>query len=155
MREICMSGLTSGDWRRSHVSPDCGGGAKAPPTSHRKANVTAPVLDSTGGDLGMIEEREQVVADLGISLAQSPSIAIDRRERDDGVERAFKTASILAACAVGKIAVAPRQHDRAQQQRLHARGEHRVASVDGILGNRATGGRDRPARASAWPCWAP
>jgi hypothetical protein len=49
MREICMSGLTSGDWRRSHANPDCGGGAKAPPTTHRKANATAPVVDSTTG----------------------------------------------------------------------------------------------------------
>ena len=31
MRAICMSGLMSGDWKRSYVSPDCGGGAKAPP----------------------------------------------------------------------------------------------------------------------------
>jgi len=49
-----------------------------------------------------------VVADLGISLAQSPSITIDRRERDDGIERAFKTAAVFAAGAVGKAS--PRQH---------------------------------------------
>ena len=49
MREICMSGLTSGDWKRSHASPDCGGGAKASPTTHRKATATAPVADSTAG----------------------------------------------------------------------------------------------------------
>jgi hypothetical protein len=62
----------------------------------------------------MIEEREQVVADLGISLAQSPSITIDRCERDDGIERAFKTAAVFAAGAVGKAAVSPRQHYGAQ-----------------------------------------
>src|SRR3954469_1762021 len=59
MREICMSGLTSGNRRRSHVSPDCGGDAKAPPTSHRKANVTAPVLDSTHLDAAVVEEHDQ------------------------------------------------------------------------------------------------
>src|SRR3954463_5804111 len=47
MREIRTSGLTSGDRKRSHVSPDCGGGVKASPTTHREATATAPVLDST------------------------------------------------------------------------------------------------------------
>jgi hypothetical protein len=56
MREICLSGLTSGNRRRSYVSPDCGGDAKAPPTTHREANVTAPVLDSTELDASVFKK---------------------------------------------------------------------------------------------------
>ena len=47
MREIRTSGLTSGNRKRSHVSPDCGGGTKVSPTTSRTATTTAPVLDST------------------------------------------------------------------------------------------------------------
>ena len=47
MREIRTSGSMSGDGRRSQAKPDCGGGAKGPPRTHRKATATAPVLDST------------------------------------------------------------------------------------------------------------
>ena len=107
-----------------------------------------------GGDLGMIEEGEQVVADLGVSLAQSLAVAIDRRQRHDGIERAFQTAAVFAPRAVGQTAVSPRQHHGAQQQRLHARGEHRVARVDGILAiAQLVGEADLPR--SAWPCCAP
>jgi hypothetical protein len=56
MREICMSGLTSGDRRRSYTS---GGDAKAPPRIHREANATAPVLDSTHLDAAVFEEHDQ------------------------------------------------------------------------------------------------
>ena len=69
MREIRTSGLTSGDRKRSHVSPDCGGGAKAPPITHRETTATAPVLDSTGGNVGMVEEGEEVLAPLAVALS--------------------------------------------------------------------------------------
>ena len=56
MRETRTSGLTSGDRKRSHVSPDCGGGTKVPPMTHREANATAPVLDSTDVDAPVVQE---------------------------------------------------------------------------------------------------
>src|SRR5215213_9560929 len=62
MREICTSGLTSGDRKRSHVSPDCGGGAKAPPATHREANATAPVLDSTHLHAPVLEKALEAAA---------------------------------------------------------------------------------------------
>jgi hypothetical protein len=62
MREIRTSGLTSGDRKRSHVSPDCGGGAKASPTTHREATATAPVLDSTHLHATVLEEPLETVA---------------------------------------------------------------------------------------------
>ena len=74
-----------------------------------------------------------MISHAGVSLAQSPAVAVGGRQRHDGVKVVIETASVLAACAVGQIAVAAGKHRRAQQQRLHARGEHRVARVDGIL----------------------
>jgi len=47
MREICLSGSTSGNRKQSQAKPDCGGEAKAQLNSHREAKATAPVLDST------------------------------------------------------------------------------------------------------------
>jgi hypothetical protein len=68
MRETRTSGLTSGDRKRSHVSPDCGGGTKVPPMTHREANATAPVLDSTDVAEAQAEEviqPDSVADDLG------------------------------------------------------------------------------------------
>src|SRR3712207_4061477 len=59
MQETRTSGLTSGDRKRGHVSPDCGGGAKAPPATHREANATAPVLDSTHLQPAVVEVAAQ------------------------------------------------------------------------------------------------
>ena len=47
MREICLSGSTSGNRKQNQAKPDCGGAAKAKPHIHRETTVTAPVLDST------------------------------------------------------------------------------------------------------------
>jgi len=115
---------------------------RSAPQSERKPPVTlryvavgrsSRSLLLFGGNLGMIEEGEQVVANPGVALAQSLAVAIDRCQRHDGIERVFQTAAVFAPRAVGQIAVSPRQHRGAQQQRLHARREHRIASVDGIL----------------------
>src|SRR3954471_11830083 len=64
MREIRTSGLTSGDRKRSHVSPDCGGGggAKASPTTHREAIATAPVLDFTHLHTAVLEKPLEAIA---------------------------------------------------------------------------------------------
>ena len=56
MREIRTSGSMSGDGRRSQAKPDCGGGAKGPPRTHRKATATAPVLDSTDGKVTWVAD---------------------------------------------------------------------------------------------------
>ena len=69
MREIRTSGSMSGDGRRSQAKPDCGGGAKGPPRTHRKATATAPVLDSTlvAGEPavdGLPHEAEQPMSDV-------------------------------------------------------------------------------------------
>ena len=69
MREIRTSGSMSGDGRRSQAKPDCGGGAKGPPRTHRKATATAPVLDSTlvAGEAAvdrLPQEAEQPVPDV-------------------------------------------------------------------------------------------
>ncbi len=54
------------------------------------------------------------------------------RQRHDGVKGTFETPAVFAPGARGKVAVASREHDSAQQQRLYARGEHGVAGLDGI-----------------------
>src|SRR5208337_3130229 len=86
-----------------------------------------------GGNLGMTEKGEQVVTNLAVSLAQSPAVAVGGGQRHDGVKVAVKTPTVLAPRALGQIAVAAGEHHRAQQQRLHTRGEHGVARVDGVL----------------------
>jgi hypothetical protein len=52
VREICLSGSTSGNRKPDQAKPDqakpeCGDEAKAKSTNHRETTVTAPVLDST------------------------------------------------------------------------------------------------------------
>jgi hypothetical protein len=47
MREIRLSGSMSGNRNQDQAKPDCGDTAKALSHTHREANVTAPVLDST------------------------------------------------------------------------------------------------------------
>ena len=86
-----------------------------------------------GSQFGMIEKGEQVISHFGVSLSQSPGVVVGGRQRHDGVELVIETASVLAPRALGQIAVAAGEHHGAQQQRLHARREHRVTRVDGIL----------------------
>ena len=47
MRETRLFGSMSGNRKQSHVKPDCGNASESRAMSHRKANATAPVLDST------------------------------------------------------------------------------------------------------------
>jgi hypothetical protein len=78
----------------------------------------------------MVEEGEQVQAELAISPPQPLAVAMGGRQRHDGVECALEAPAVFAPGAWGKVAVASREHDSAQQQRLHARGEHGVAGLD-------------------------
>jgi hypothetical protein len=78
----------------------------------------------------MVEEGEQVQAELAISPPQPLAVAMGGRQRHDGVECALEAPAVFAPGAWGKVAVASREHDGAQQQRLHARGEHGVAGLD-------------------------
>ena len=82
MREIRTSGSMSGDGRRSQAKPDCGGGAKGPPRTHRKATATAPVLDSTlvAGEAAvdrLPHEARQPVA----NVLATPALGKDRGSR--------------------------------------------------------------------------
>src|SRR4051794_41322304 len=85
-----------------------------------------------GGDLGMVEEGEEVLAQQAVALAQSLPMAVGGGERHDGVEVALETAPVLATRALGEAAMAAGQHNGAQQQRLHARGEDGVARLNGV-----------------------
>jgi hypothetical protein len=50
----------------------------------------------------MFEESEQAAADATVSFAQSPAVAIGRREHHNGIERAVKLAQIAATRAFGQ-----------------------------------------------------
>ena len=80
----------------------------------------------------MVEEGEQVRAELAVSLSQALAVAVGGRQRHDGVERAFEAPAVFAPGAWGQVAAPPGEHNGAQQQCLHARGEHGVAGLDGV-----------------------
>ena len=86
-----------------------------------------------GADLGMVEEGEEVTADLAVSLSQALAISVGGCERHHRVEFAFHPLAVLVACAFGQMMSPPGHHERAQQQRLHARGEDGVARLNGEL----------------------
>src|SRR5947209_16693534 len=71
----------------------------------------------------MVEEGEQVVANLAVSPAQALTMSVCGSERHDGIKRAIQLSAVFAPCALGQIAAAPGNHHGAQQQRLHRRGE--------------------------------
>src|SRR5208282_2416910 len=72
-------------------------------------------------------------ADLAISLAQALAVALAWRQHHHGIEITFQPSPVFAPRTLGQIAMAPRQHHRAQQQRLHPRGEHGVTRFDRVL----------------------
>src|SRR2546423_2809347 len=84
-----------------------------------------------GGHFRMVEEGEQVVANLAVSPAQALTMSVCGSERHDGIKRAIQPSAGFAPPALGQIAAAPGNHHGAQQQRLHPRGE------DGIPGSMA------------------
>jgi len=76
-----------------------------------------------GCDLGLVEEGEEVLAQQAVAVGGS--------KYHDGVEVAFEATAIFVVGVVGQAAMAARQRDGAQQQRLHARGEDGVARFHG------------------------
>ena len=87
----------------------------------------------------MNEEGEEVAANFAIAFSRppavAPAVAIAGREcqTHDGIEVVVEAAEILASGAFSEFMAPTRMFEGAQQQRLHARGEDRVASVDGEL----------------------
>jgi hypothetical protein len=84
-------------------------------------------------DFGMIEKCEKVTTDLVVSLAQEFALAVRRRQRHHCIKIALQTLAVLAACAVGQMMSSSGQHKSPLQQRLYARGEYGVGSLDGKL----------------------
>ena len=80
----------------------------------------------------MVEEGEQVRAVLAVSLSQTLAVTVGGCERHDGVERTLETPAVFAPGAWSQVPAASGEHDSAQQQCLHARGEHGVAGLDGV-----------------------
>ena len=86
-----------------------------------------------GADLGMVEEGEQVAAQLAVALSQSLAMPVGGGKPHDGIELAFQALAVTAPGALGQTVSSPGQHEGPQQQRLHARGEDRIARLDGEL----------------------
>ena len=59
----------------------------------------------------MFEDSEQAATDGTVSFAQSPAVAIGRREHHNGIERAVELAQIAATRAFGQRGSSPGQHD--------------------------------------------
>ena len=82
------------------------------------------------GDIRVVEEGEEMITNLAVSSAQSSAVVVDRGERHDGVEIMVEAPPPGASCSVRERAMAPRQHDGAEQQGLHSGCEDRIASLD-------------------------
>src|SRR5215218_10753138 len=80
----------------------------------------------------MVEEGEEVLAQLAVALSQSLPMSVAGGERHDGIEGVLEAAAVLAAGALGQPPMPPGQHHGPQQQRLHAWGEDGVACLDGV-----------------------
>src|SRR5919112_2139363 len=53
-----------------------------------------------GGDLGVVEKGEEVLAQLAVAPSQSLSMPVARGERHDGIERVLEAAAVFAAGAL-------------------------------------------------------
>ena len=80
----------------------------------------------------MVEEGEQVRAELAVSLSQALAVAVGRGQPHDGVKRALEAPAVFAPGAWGQVTAPPGEHDSTQQQCLHARSEHGVAGFYGV-----------------------
>ena len=81
----------------------------------------------------MLEEGQQVIAHLAVTFSQPPAMRIGGREHHDRVQFVIQPSLIAAPGALGQLLAPPRQNHGPQQQLLHARGENRVARLDGVL----------------------
>ena len=72
------------------------------------------------GHLGMVEEGEQVRAELAVAPSQAPAVAVVGSKRHDGIKRALEAAAILASGARGQAAAPAREHGGAQQHGIGA-----------------------------------
>ena len=63
----------------------------------------------------MLEEGEQAVADGEVALAQPPTVAVARPEREHRVQISFQATAILAPRARLQLEPAAGEQDRAQQ----------------------------------------
>ena len=81
----------------------------------------------------MVEEGEQVTSNLAVSFTQPLPVFRRWRKRHHRIQIALQTAAIAPPRTLRQSAVPPRDHDRAQEQRLHTRREYGVTGVDGIL----------------------
>src|SRR4051812_26067560 len=70
-----------------------------------------------GGHLGMVEESEEVLAQLAVARSQSLAVSVRGSERHDGVERVFETVTVFAAGALCQPPMPPGQHHGSQEQR--------------------------------------
>src|SRR6478752_3842532 len=86
-----------------------------------------------GWCVGMIQECEQVAAVPAVTFSQALAMLIDWSECHDGIQVTVQSPLIGATRAFGQFLAPSRQHDRAQQQRLHARSEDLVARFAGVL----------------------
>src|SRR5215218_1725453 len=82
-----------------------------------------------GGHLGMVEESEEVLAQLAVALSQSLAVPVGGSERHDGVERMLEAAAVFAAGALRQPPMPAGQHHSSQEQRLQARGKDGVARL--------------------------
>jgi hypothetical protein len=81
-----------------------------------------------------LDERRRLGFALDIPGAQLLNFAqFADRAGYQRIESALQTAVIAPPRTLRQSVMPPRDHDRKQQQRLHARGEHGVTRVDGIL----------------------
>jgi hypothetical protein len=74
-----------------------------------------------------------VAAHLAVTFSQPLAVLVGGCQHHDRVQLAIQPALISASRALGQMLAPPCQHDGAQQKRLHARGENRIARVDGVL----------------------
>jgi len=120
----------------AHACEQVGAPSGAEPAGDLAVGGRGPQLSFgavvVGRHLGMVEEGEQVRAELAVSLPQPLAVTMGGRQCHDGIECALETPSVFAPGACGQVTAPSGEHDSAQQQCLHARSEHGVAGLGGV-----------------------
>ena len=70
---------------------------------------------------------------LAVTFSQPFTMRIGGCQHHDRVQVSIQPPQIAAPRTLGERLAPPGQHNRAQQQRLHARGENRVARIDRVF----------------------